>query len=124
MLKCDFQAVLYCTKHKKDLLASVVLILMLYVIFYYVANAINLSSLVTILIMSVGFPPLLLWYSYGMAFTCAPMLPTCLMDDVIAILNTFLPMSVSFPEELQISPGCLADASKDSCIRRCSDPPI
>jgi hypothetical protein len=124
MLKCDFQAVTYCTKHRKDLLASVVLILIFYVIFYNIAKAINLSSLATILIMSVGFPSLVLWYSYGMAFTCTPMLPTCLMDDLIYILNTLLPLQVSFPEELQTSPDCLGDASKDSCLKRCSDPPV
>ena len=124
MLKCDFEAVTYCSSHRKDLLASAVLLLLLYAVLYYVAGAMGVPYLVTILILSVGFTPLLLWYSYGMAFTCIPMIPTCLMDDVVYTLNTLFPLQVAFPEELQTSPDCLGDSSKDSCLVRCTDPPV
>jgi hypothetical protein len=124
MLKCDFQAVTYCSAHRKDLFASVVLILMLYAILYVCAGAMGVSYLVTLLIMAVGFVPLLLWYSYGMAFTCFPLLPTCLMDDVVYTLNWLFPLQIKFPDELQTSPACLGDSSQDSCLKRCSDPPI
>ena len=124
MLKCDFQAVTYCSSHRKDLLASVILILLFYVVLYYIAGAAGVPYLVTILIMSIGFVPLLLWYSYGMAFTCTPMIPTCLMDDVVYTLNTLFPLEVAFPSELLTSPGCLGDPAQDSCLLRCSDPPV
>jgi hypothetical protein len=124
MLKCDFQAVTYCSSHRKDLLASVILILIFYVMLYFSANALGISFLVIVLIMASGFFPLLLWYSYGMAFTCYPMLPTCLLDDVIYTLSSLFPMQVTFPSELQTSPDCLGDSSKDSCLVRCSDPPV
>ena len=124
MLKCDFQAVTYCSSHRKDLLASIILILIFYVIIYYSATAIGVSFLAILAILAVGFVPLLLWYSYGMAFTCSPMLPTCLFDDVVYTLNTLFPLQVTFPSELLTSPDCLGDASKDSCLIRCSDPPV
>jgi hypothetical protein len=124
MLKCDFQAVTYCSKHRKDLLASIILILLLYLILYYTASAIGFSVLGSVLIMALGFTPLLLWYSYGMAFTCSPMLPTCLLDDVVYTLSSLFPLQITFPSELETSPDCLADPSKDSCLLRCSDPPV
>jgi hypothetical protein len=124
MLKCDFQAVTFCSSHRKDLLASAVLILILYVIIYYSASALGISFLAIIFIMSVGFVPLLLWYSYGMAFTCSPMLPTCLLDDVVYTFRSLFPLQITFPTELQTSPDCLGDPSKDSCLIRCSDPPM
>jgi hypothetical protein len=124
MLKCDFQAVIYCSSHRKDLLASAVLILILYVVIYYSASALGVSFLAITLFLALGFTPLLLWYSYGMAFTCAPMLPTCLLDDVIYTLNSLFPKQVTFPSELQTSPNCLGDSTQDSCLIRCSDPPV
>ena len=124
MLKCDFQGVTYCSKHRKDLLASIVLILLLYVILYYAASAIGLSVLGSAIIMVAAFIPLLLWYSYGMAFTCSPMLPTCLLDDVVYTLSALFPLQITFPVELQTSPDCLGDSSKDSCLLRCSEPPV
>jgi hypothetical protein len=124
MLKCDFQAVTYCSSHRKDLLASAVLILILYVVIYYSASALGVSFLAITLFLALGFTPLLLWYSYGMAFTCAPMLPTCLLDDVIYTLNSLFPKQVTFPSELQTSPNCLGDSTQDSCLIRCSDPPV
>ena len=124
MLKCDFQAVTYCSAHRKDLLASIVLILLLYLILYLAAGAIGLSILGSALVMLISFVPLLLWYSYGMAFTCAPMLPTCLLDDVVYTLSALFPLQITFPVELQTSSDCLGDSSKDSCLLRCSGPPV
>ncbi len=74
--------------------------------------------------MVAAFIPLLLWYSYGMAFTCSPMLPTCLLDDVVYTLSALFPLQITFPVELQTSPDCLGDSSKDSCLLRCSEPPV
>jgi hypothetical protein len=124
MLKCDFQAVNYCSAHRKDLLASAVLIFILYVIIYYSASAMGVSFLAISIILAFGFTPLLLWYSYGMAFTCSPMLPTCLLDDLIYTLNSIFPLQVTFPSELQTSSDCLSDPSQESCLIRCSDPPV
>ena len=124
MLKCDFQAVTYCSAHRKDLFASAVLILMFFFILYYCANSIGISFTVPLLISFIGFVPLLLWYSYGMAFACVPMLPTCLMDDIVYTLNWMFPLQVSFPDELTLSPTCLGDSSRDTCLKRCSEPPI
>ena len=59
-----------------------------------------------------------------MAFTCAPMLPTCLLDDVVYTLNALFPLQITFPIELQITPDCLGDPSKDACLIPCSDPPV
>ena len=123
LLKCDFEAVTFCTKHRKDLLASAILLFLFYIIVAYVSGLIGMPILGTAL-MLVGFIPFLLWYSYGMALTCAPMLPTCLMDDVVYTLNQLFPYQIAIPLELQVSPDCLADPAQTRCLVPCSTPPM
>ena len=122
MLKCDFQSVTFCSAHRKDLFASIIILLTLFAILGYFGQLMGLSYISTFLALS--FTPMLLWYAYGMAFTCSPMLPTCLIDDVVDMLESIFPLKMTFPAALQTSPGCLADPTQASCLLRCSDPPI
>ena len=122
MLKCDFKSVTFCSAHKKDLLASVIILFMFYVFLAYFSSQLGVSVVGTLFFFS--FVPFLLFYSYGMALTCVPMLPSCLMDDVVGILNSVFPEQVTIPRDLQVSPDCLADSSKSSCLIKCSDPPV
>lgn len=122
MLQCDFASVTFCSNHKKDLVASAVLLVLLYVVVAYV------SSLIGIPILGVAFVlvfvPLLLWYAYGMAFTCFPMIPTCLLDDVVSFLNGTFPQSLTVPTELSVSDNCLQDLARSTCFKPCTDPPM
>ena len=122
MLKCDFQSVIFCSAHRKDLFASIIILLTLFAIVGYFGQLMALSYISTFLALS--FIPMLLWYAYGMAFTCSPMLPTCLLDDLIELIETIFPLKMTFPASLQTSPECLADPTQASCLLRCSDPPV
>ena len=122
MLKCDFSGVTFCSKRRKDLFASIIILLVFYLILSYFGQLMGVPYVGTALALS--FVPVLLWYTYGMALTCAPMLPTCLLDDVVDLADSIFPLKVAFPASLQTSPDCLADPTKASCLLRCSEPPM
>ena len=122
MLQCDFSASIYCTHHKKDLVMSMVLLGMLYMIVAFCARLVGLPILATLLIW--GSVPLLLWYCYGMALSCGPMLPTCLLDDVIHAVDSLFPASIAIPAELSVAEDCLLKPEIASCFRSCSAAPL
>jgi len=122
MLQCDFPAVTYCTNHKKDLVMTTVLLVILYMIVAYFARLVGLPILATMMIWASV--PLTLWYSYGMALTCGPMLPTCLLEDVIRALDSFFPLSVTVPAELSIVDDCLNKPELKSCFKSCGVAPL
>jgi hypothetical protein len=122
MLKCDFPAVQYCSNHRKDLLVTIVLYVFLYFMVAYVSNLVGFPIAGTFLVLVIT--PVVLWYSYGQAFTCSPMLPTCLLDDVINAATYMFPKSLIIPPELEITPGCLGDSSQTACMKQCSESPM
>jgi hypothetical protein len=122
MLQCDFSAVTYCTNRKKDLVMSMVLMLILYMIVAFLARMVGLPILATLMVfVSV---PLILWYCYGMALTCGPMLPTCLIDDIIHAVNSFFPGEVTVPQELSVEEDCLRKPEIPKCFKSCGDSPL
>jgi len=122
MLTCDFSAVTYCTHRRKDLVMSMILVFLLYIIVAFMARMIDLPIIATLFIfVSV---PFLLWYCYGMALTCGPMLPTCLLDDVIKALNSSFPSQMTVPSELSITEDCLNKLEYDSCYKSCGEAPL
>ena len=122
MLTCDFSSVTYCTHRKKDLVMSMFLLFILYIIVAFFARLIGLPIIATLLIfVSV---PLLLWYCYGMALTCGPMIPTCLIDDVIGALNSLFPNPVTVPSELSITDDCLNKPEYKTCFKSCGESPL
>lgn len=122
MLQCDFSAVTYCTNHKKDLVMSIILLGLLYVIVAFFARLIGLPILATLMVFASV--PLILWYCYGMALTCGPMLPTCLMDDVIQALDSFFPSNITVSSELSIVDDCLNKPEIKKCFKSCGESPL
>lgn len=122
MLKCDFSAVTYCTHHKKDLVMSLVLLGLLYMIVAFLSRLVGLPILATLLIFASV--PIILWYCYGMAMTCGPMLPTCLIDDIIRALDSFFPSQVTVPAELSVVDDCLNKPEIKKCFKSCGDAPL
>ena len=121
MLRCDFAALTFCSEHKKDLLLSAVLLVILYILVAYVSSLAGIPVVGTLFIMASL--PILMWYVYGTAFTCAPMIPTCLMDDVVSILNSTFPEKLDVPHYLKVSDGCL-ESDSAACFKSCSDAPM
>jgi hypothetical protein len=60
--------------------------------------------------MAVLVPVTGIQLAYGMAVTCLPLIPTCLLQDVALGLQGMLPMNLAWPNALQTSPGCIQAA--------------
>lgn len=83
MLVCDFESVITCSRHTRNLFTSFIIA---YLGYWLVATALSflgiqgLGNLLWFLI-----PPLAFWLAYGISPSCFPMVPTCLVEDFINI---------------------------------------
>lgn len=116
LFQCDLAAAVSCSRHKRDLLMSIVLFVLLYLAAGMVASATGFTFLTTALFY--GSPLILLWYVYGVAPSCFPIIPTCLMADLIAAAEYAMPASVSLPPELLCDGQTLGNAT---CLRPCAE---
>lgn len=102
-VQCDLASVNTCSRHKRDLIMSVVVFGLLYALLSAVGGALGFPMAGTLLLVS--FPSFILWYTYGVAITCFPLLPTCLLADVVAALESFAPPRVDLPRLLVLPKG-------------------
>jgi hypothetical protein len=111
-VKCDLAAVITCSRHDKDLVMSTVVFLLMYAGMRAVAGALGLGSLPSTLFL-FSYPGFILWYAFGTPPSCFPMVPTCLLSDLIATLELLVPARLVFPEDLT--------TCGDGCLRSCAD---
>lgn len=120
-IKCDLASTVTCSRHDKDLVMSSVVFLLGYILLIRpVCNALGMGFLHVIYILS--YPGFILWYVFGMPISCFPMIPTCLMSDIIATIEVLAPMAVIFPASLRCD-GVLdvnAHPLNQTCLRSCS----
>ena len=115
-IKCDLPAVLTCSRHDKDLLMSIVVFGIFYVLLNLIGNAIGFPMLSTWFILS--FPWFILWYTFGVSPACTPMIPPCLLSDVIENVKILLPVSIELPAQLLCDPALPLN---QTCLRSCTD---
>ena len=116
LVQCDLGAAVSCSRHKRDLIMSVVLFVLLYLMVQMVASATGFTLLTTVLFY--GSPLLLLWYVYGVAPSCFPILPTCLLADLVAAAEYIAPAAIALPPELLCAGQTLGNAT---CLRSCTE---
>ena len=113
LTQCDLTTTLTCSLHDKDVLMSTVVFLLMFVTLYVTAGAMGLGFLPFLFLLS--YPGFILWYAFGMPPTCFPMIPTCLLSDVLEAAETVFPRRIVFPHNL------LCEGNKTDCLRPCSD---
>lgn len=120
MFKCDKEAVMLCTKHHYTIYVSGVVIGLTYMVVSLVARLFRIPFVDTFLFWT--YPFLVMYYAYGYAPTCIPMVPTCFISDVLSFFDWLLPERFFYPNSLQTSNGCIDNANitdKDTCVRSC-----
>jgi hypothetical protein len=119
VVHCDLASTLTCSEHKKDLVMSVVVFILFYMMTNAVFSALGFPAVSLWLLLS--FPFFILWYSFGMAPTCFPMLPPCLLADILVVFDMFLPENIAFPKKLLCDPRLSTANASNVCLRPCSD---
>ena len=119
VVQCDLAAVLTCSRHDKDLIMSTVIFAVLYLMIWITSGAMGMNYLATLFLLS--YPAFILWYVFGMAPTCFPMLPPCLLADIIATLEVLVPSAIKFPPELMCDAGRTYGPLNQTCLRSCSE---
>ena len=112
LTKCDLASTLTCSRHDRDLLMSTVVFVLLFLVLTAVSSALGVPFLSTLFLLS--YPWFILWYVFGMAPSCAPLLPTCLLSDVISVAEAVLPSKILFPEELVCN-------ANQTCLKSCTE---
>ena len=131
MLVCDFDSVMFCgssqSRERKNIFVCMVVAYAIWYVVGLVIGTVPGAGVLYVVVYSfmwVLVPITAVQLSYGMAATCFPMLPTCLLQDLVVSLQATLPISVRWPDALQRYPGCIAQTSAASCLRSCRAEPF
>jgi hypothetical protein len=134
---CDVEAVMFCSQHKVSLIASSIVVavfmMLIVTIVGYILPSTPLNSLAVL-----SFVTATMYYSFGISPVCAPMIPTCLIKELIYTVDTVFPASVTIPQSFEKSVGCaneyytLRDTNETQaslyntadCVVSCSEPPF
>ena len=109
-LFCDLESVMFCSAHRNDLVMSTVFMVLVYVAVSLLCGYLGLYGVSTAFFLAI--PVLAVWYSLGVSPRCFPMVPTCLLDDVIAALKGLFPVRAVLPPLLVVGPRELRSCSE------------
>lgn len=118
-IKCDLASTVTCSRHDKDTVMTTVIFLLGYFLLVRpVTQALGVGFISTLYILS--YPGFLLWYAFGMPPSCFPMVPTCLMSDIIATAEILVPPVLEFPQDLRC--GVVGNTPLNhTCLRGCEE---
>jgi hypothetical protein len=128
LIRCDFEKVQHCTGQRRSLLWGAVIIAMLLAILSIVLRTLGVPM--ADIFLAMAFIPLTLWFVFNYSITCVPLVPTCMLGEILDLFETFIPPSITWPAQLQRWPNCLngsTDGRIDSikpataqCFRECT----
>lgn len=119
--RCDLSAVQSCSGHKRDLVMSIFVFILLYLAIVAIANAIGLPYLSFYFVLTS--PILIVWYAYGVGPACFPLIPTCLIEDLIFTGRKILPGVIYFPKKLLCNQNHFNMSfipESEACLKSCS----
>ena len=108
LIQCDFVSVQHCNRQRRSLWWGGIVVAAFFAACSLLARFMGVPFVDYALVMA--YIPFTLWYVFGYSITCLPLVPTCLSSELLAVFETLLPTSVSWPVQLQKWPGCLDGA--------------
>lgn len=111
---CNIDTVMFCNSKKADLLPTLVTVIILYVILYYVCNLFGVPFVATIFFGLIPF--FVLYFCYDVAYGCFPMIPTCVIDEMIVSINKTFPSYMVIPHEM-----VMYTTNTTKTLRSCSE---
>jgi hypothetical protein len=113
LIHCDFVKVQTCLD-RRSLFWTAVNTLVVFAIATVCARVMGVPYVEVLVIML--YVPTVLYFAYGYNMPmCAPLVPTCLLEDVKNLLEYFFPENMQWPDELTTMANC----SQVSCMRSC-----
>lgn len=125
IMRCNYESVQTCSRWDMHALHAIIITAVYFTVFVLLCGSLQMS-LLPMALLGV-FPAIVMYMSYGYSPFCAPMLPVCIMDDLLWTVNSFLPVVVEFPPSMFVSVSCIPKRNEfiqKNCLRSCSDPPF
>lgn len=117
LFKCSFDNIMFCGRQgsdglrvRRNIVMCGLLAVIGWVVVAWVASSIPLIgwplSTIVMASMVVLVPSTAIHLAYGTGLTCFPMVPTCIVQDLVYTLQTLMPMHAKWPDALMKYPGC------------------
>ena len=122
---CDYMAVQTCSKWRIHLFHGIIIVGVWFAGWFVLCSLLNLGFVAVMTLPA--FTVVIMSVCYDYSFTCAPMVPVCLYEDIVAAWRMVLPHQMAVPGALLLdSDTCQHSAQNPTpaCIRACSDPPL
>jgi hypothetical protein len=131
---CDVEAVMFCSKQRVSLIASAIVV-GVFTLLISLAMSYVLPSGIVNVVATAMFVATTMYYAFGVSPVCSPMVPTCVVDELVQLVDTVFPQSVMMPMALEKTPGCaehyfdLRNSNTSvpnpaDCVVQCSDEPF
>ena len=126
---CDLENVQLCHKWNTSFFNGLIVVILMYAVAFLFTQSFGLSSIVIL------FFPLFVFFhlhlTYGYQWTCFPLIPTCLLGDIVSSLNETLPAKFEPIPRALLKPldTCSQQSIKNfgtlpsQCVVKCSDFP-
>jgi hypothetical protein len=122
---CDFEAVQTCSRWHVRLVNGGILMAALQAAAVYACFACGLPLLGVA--STALYVPAVLWTCYGYSPACVPLVPTCLVRDLVDSLQQLIPSYIVLPPSM-LRPHCAMTETSllvhDDCIVPCDEPPF
>lgn len=106
--QCNFEKVIVkCRENQKSTLVTGTAAILLMLALLYIA----FGSILYLLVGVIFITTLILWNVYGYSPACFPMVPPCILEDMLAIFQWLFPLQLQWPLALQRTPNCAFNAS-------------
>jgi hypothetical protein len=122
--KCDVNSVMQCSEFRFSFISSAVSVAVVLFTIALTLSSIGVPYAWTFI--GLVYLPIVMFYSMGYSPFCAPMLPTCLGQEIIAALDGLIPVKISWPSALQAVPNCIENTNipANECIVSCNAHPF
>ena len=122
-LVCDIEAIQTCSKWRVSLSNGIFVVGSWFFVWFLVCAAFRLQLLAALTLPL--FYVILMRLCYGYAWTCFPLIPTCLLEDLYTSIIRFFPPMIIIPAPLWRSTACADQALiQPNCLKTCQDSPF
>lgn len=125
LLRCNYESVQTCSRWEMHFLHAMVIAAVYLSVFAFVCTTLQVP-LVAIFFLG-SFPLIVMYMSYGYSPFCAPMIPVCLMDDIVWTIGAIIPKYIEFPRSMFVNSSCVPEEGSGAsvppkCLLPCTDP--